>query len=99
MSFRISKVLIMGVGAIAGAFLAPAGLSAVGFSSTRPVAGSMAARWQAGIGNVASGSLFSVAQSAAMGGGMSSAVSAAGAMAGAATAAAAAFWSSIRRRR
>lgn len=43
-------------------------LSAVGFSPIGPVAGSVAAGWQASIGAVEAGSLFSVLQSIAMGG-------------------------------
>ena len=46
----------------------PAILGAVGFSSIGPVAGSAAAAWQASIGSVAAGSVFTVLQSAAMGG-------------------------------
>lgn len=40
----------------------------MGFSALGPVAGSFAAGWQAGIGYVATGSLFAFLQSAAMGG-------------------------------
>ena len=55
-------------GAIAGAASAGAaalGLSAVGFTSGGVAAGSVAAGIQAGIGNVAGGSLFALAQSVA----------------------------------
>jgi hypothetical protein len=44
-----------------------AAMSLVGFSSAGPVAGSLAAAWQASIGNVVAGSLFSTVQGAAMG--------------------------------
>ena len=40
----------------------------IGFGAAGPVAGSIAAGIQAGIGNVAAGSLFATLQSAAMGG-------------------------------
>lgn len=43
-------------------------LGAIGFSAIGPVAGSMAAGWQASIGAVEAGSLFALCQSAAMGG-------------------------------
>ena len=45
----------------------PAILAAAGFSSIGPVAGSAAAAWQASMGTVVAGSLFSFLQSAAMG--------------------------------
>jgi hypothetical protein len=47
--------------------LAPLLLRLVGFSSIGPVAGTWAAGFQAGIGNVAAGSAFAVAQGVAMG--------------------------------
>jgi len=43
-------------------------LGAIGFSAIGPVAGSVAAGWQASIGIVEAGSLFALCQSAAMGG-------------------------------
>ena len=43
-------------------------LGAIGFSPIGPVAGSIAAGWQASIGSVAAGSFFAFLQSAAMGG-------------------------------
>ena len=43
-------------------------LGAMGFSAVGPVAGSIAAGWQASLGSVVSGSLFSFLQGAAMGG-------------------------------
>lgn len=43
-------------------------LGAIGFSALGPVAGSVAAGWQASIGLVEAGSLFALCQSAAMGG-------------------------------
>ncbi|KAI4121001.1 MAG: hypothetical protein LQ338_006624, partial [Usnochroma carphineum] len=46
----------------------PAILGAIGFSAIGPVAGSIAAGWQATMGSVAAGSLFAFLQSAAMGG-------------------------------
>lgn len=46
----------------------PAILGAIGFSAAGPVAGSIAAGWQASIGSVVAGSLFAFLQSAAMGG-------------------------------
>ncbi len=46
----------------------PAILSAIGFSASGPLLGSVAAGWQASIGSVAAGSLFAFLQSAAMGG-------------------------------
>jgi len=77
----------MGAGAIAGTLLTPvvvpAGLSLIGFGATGPVAGSMAAVWQASIGNVAVGSVFSTIQSAAMGGAIPTVVNAVGAVAAA----------------
>ncbi|CAD8191486.1 unnamed protein product [Paramecium pentaurelia] len=50
---------------------AKVGLMAAGFSSIGPVAGSLAAASQAGVGNVVAGSIFSIAQSVAMTGVMS----------------------------
>ncbi|KAF7504452.1 hypothetical protein GJ744_002189 [Endocarpon pusillum] len=50
------------------ALASPAILGAVGFSAVGPVAGSIAAGWQATMGSVAAASLFSFLQSAAMGG-------------------------------
>jgi len=46
----------------------PVMLSAIGFSSIGPVAGSLAAAWQSLIGTVAAGTPFALLQSAAMGG-------------------------------
>jgi len=90
----LTALAIGAVGTTAGAFLAPvvltAGLGVIGFSAVGPVAGSIAAGLQAGIGNVAAGSLFAMAQSAAMGGAVSSVVTAAGALGGGGAAAAAA---------
>ncbi|TFK97591.1 hypothetical protein BDV98DRAFT_574325 [Pterulicium gracile] len=57
-------------GAIVTPLLGPAVLGIVGFSSAGPVAGSIAAYIQAGIGNVAVGSAFAGAQAAAMGAGV-----------------------------
>lgn len=61
---------IAGLGVVSVApmiFLGPV-LGAVGFGAAGPIAGTAAAAWQAGIGNVAGGSLFAMCQSAAMGG-------------------------------
>ncbi|KAK7685295.1 hypothetical protein QCA50_011658 [Cerrena zonata] len=67
-----SKAVILvgtaAVGACVAPFLAPPALGVVGFSAAGPVAGSMAAGLQAGMGNVVAGSAFSVAQSVAIGG-------------------------------
>ncbi|KAJ7704336.1 hypothetical protein B0H17DRAFT_1175538 [Mycena rosella] len=57
-----------GLGAAATALLAAPVLGMVGFSSIGPVAGTLAAGIQAGIGSVTAGSSFAVAQSIAMGG-------------------------------
>jgi len=90
----LTAVALGAAGITAGAVLAPvvltAGLGVIGFSAAGPVAGKIAAGLQAGIGNVAAGSLFAMAQSAAMGGAVSSVVAAAGALGGGGTAAAAA---------
>lgn len=45
----------------------PAILGALGFGAVGPVAGSIAAGWQASMGSVTAGSLFAFLQSAAMG--------------------------------
>ncbi|KAI0289369.1 hypothetical protein BC826DRAFT_1107084 [Russula brevipes] len=86
--------LAVGLGAMAGLLLTPVilpvAVSAIGFGAAGPIAGSVAAVWQASIGNVAAGSLFAVAQSIGMGGAISSIVTAIGASVGAASAAAAA---------
>ena len=60
--------LITGITIFALCLAMPAILGAIGFSATGPVLGSVAAGWQASIGSVAAGSLFSFLQSAAMGG-------------------------------
>ncbi|KAH8980744.1 hypothetical protein EDB86DRAFT_2978724 [Lactarius hatsudake] len=59
-------------------FAATAALGAVGFSAAGPVTGSIAAGIQAGIGNVAAGSLFATAQSVAMRGALSGVITAVG---------------------
>lgn len=51
-----------------GGIAAPTVISAAGFGSLGPAAGTAAAAWQASIGNVAAGSLFATLQSAGMGG-------------------------------
>ncbi|KAH9067535.1 hypothetical protein EDB87DRAFT_3643 [Lactarius vividus] len=79
----ILRLALGAAGATAGVFLVPlvttAGLGVVGFSAAGPVAGTMAAGIQAGIGNVAAGSLFATAQSVAMGGAIPSIITAIGA--------------------
>ncbi|KAH9081433.1 hypothetical protein EDB83DRAFT_543311 [Lactarius deliciosus] len=66
------RVILVAVGVTVGIVLtpvvAPAILYGLGFSAIGPVAGTTAATIQAGIGNVAAGSFFAMAQSAAMGG-------------------------------
>ena len=57
-----------GITLFALACATPAILGAVGFSAVGPVAGSIAAGWQASVGSVAAGSFFAFLQSAAMGG-------------------------------
>ncbi|KAI9778678.1 MAG: hypothetical protein M1816_003927 [Peltula sp. TS41687] len=57
-------------------------LGAVGFSAVGPVAGSVAAGWQASLGVVEAGSLFAWCQSVAMGGVAVNAIVAAGAAGG-----------------
>ncbi len=54
--------------AAVGGVAAPTVISAVGFGSLGPVAGTTAAAWQASIGNAAAGGLFATLQSAGMGG-------------------------------
>jgi hypothetical protein len=61
-------VIAAGVTLFALSLATPAILGAIGFSATGPVLGSMAAGWQASVGSVAAGSLFSFLQIAAMGG-------------------------------
>ncbi|KAI9465363.1 hypothetical protein BJY52DRAFT_1221020 [Lactarius psammicola] len=83
----IIPLVVIAAGATTGVVLtpivAPAALGVVGFSAAGPVAGTMAAGIQAGIGNVVAGSLFATAQSVAMGGAIPAVVSAAGAGLGA----------------
>jgi len=68
-------------GAVIGAagLLAVPILGAIGFSALGPVAGSVAAGWQASIGAVEAGSLFAICQSAAMGGAAAAGFASAGA--------------------
>ncbi|OCH93240.1 hypothetical protein OBBRIDRAFT_885642 [Obba rivulosa] len=77
--------LCAGLGALAVPVVAPLALGIAGFSAAGPVAGTLAAAWQASIGSVAAGSIFALCQSIAMGG----AIPAAGIVVGAAVAAAA----------
>ncbi|KAK0480317.1 adaptin N terminal region-domain-containing protein [Armillaria novae-zelandiae] len=62
----------IGASVVAGVVLTPvivpAALGIVGFGAAGPVAGTLAAVIQSGIGNVAAGSAFAVAQSIGMGG-------------------------------
>ena len=51
-----------------GCLAAPAALGPLGFAVTGPVAGSLAAAWQASMPLAQAGSLFSALQGAAMGG-------------------------------
>ena len=60
--------ILIGITLCALALAAPAILGAIGFSAAGPVAGSIAAGWQASMGSVVAGSLFAFLQSAAMGG-------------------------------
>ncbi|OCF54491.1 hypothetical protein L486_08040 [Kwoniella mangroviensis CBS 10435] len=62
-----AAVVTIGVVACPGLVVGPA-LNVVGFGSGGVQAGSVAAATQSAIGNVASGGLFSICQSAAMGG-------------------------------
>lgn len=61
-------MICIGVILFALACATPAIIGAIGFSAVGPVAGSILAGWQASMGNVVAGSLFSFLQSAAMGG-------------------------------
>lgn len=61
-------MICIGIILLALACATPAILGAIGFSAVGPVAGSIAAGWQASLGTVAAGSLFSFLQGAAMGG-------------------------------
>ncbi|KAI0289367.1 hypothetical protein BC826DRAFT_1107082 [Russula brevipes] len=80
----------IGAGAVVGTLLTPVvvpvSLGWIGFGAAGPLAGSLAAGWQASIGSVAAGSLFATAQSVAMGGAVPTIVSALGAGVGAAVA-------------
>ena len=77
------------VGLVAAPLLTTAAIGAVGFGAAGPIAGTAAAAWQASIGNVAAGSMFSLFQSAAIGGAGAGVVggisAAAGSIVGAAT--------------
>ncbi|KAK6512974.1 hypothetical protein TWF506_009136 [Arthrobotrys conoides] len=76
-----AKVVAYAAVPVVGYLGAPVILSAVGFSSVGPVAGSYAAAWQSSIGVVQAGSTFAALQSAAMTGGISAAGGAVGAVA------------------
>ncbi|CAL1709427.1 unnamed protein product [Somion occarium] len=69
---RIAHIIAASAAVIGGTFftplLAPAVVSVVGFSPAGPVAGSLAAAAQAGMGNVVAGSSFAIVQSIGMGG-------------------------------
>ncbi|KAK6343471.1 hypothetical protein TWF730_011060 [Orbilia blumenaviensis] len=58
-------LLAAGIPAVATGSV-PVVLGALGFGAAGPAAGSLAAAWQSSIGNVASGSLFALAQSIGM---------------------------------
>lgn len=60
--------LVTGLGAAGLFYAAPLGLGVIGFGTAGPIAGSLAAIWQASLGVVQAGSLFATLQSAAMGG-------------------------------
>ena len=68
-----------GITTSALAFATPLLLGIVGFSGIGPVAGTLAAAWQASIGSVVAGTPFALLQSAAMGGAAMSAVTGIGA--------------------
>ncbi|KAH9949143.1 hypothetical protein B0H21DRAFT_820333 [Amylocystis lapponica] len=95
-SKNLRTVATVAGGALAGAALAaaltPAILGLLGFGPAGPVAASIAAGIQSGIGSVSVGSLFALCQSIAMGGALPCGVYAAGAVIGLAIAAAAAFF-------
>ena len=81
----VAAALGVGVGvAVAG----PLALAAAGFTPLGVAAGSAAAGWQAGIGNVVAGTWFAAAQSAGAAGVAGSTSAAAGAAGGAACGAA-----------
>jgi hypothetical protein len=66
------EIGIIVLGAVTGAIVLMALttpiLAAIGFTATGPAAGSIAAAWEASLGNVAASSLFATLQSAQMGG-------------------------------
>ncbi|KAH8994542.1 hypothetical protein EDB92DRAFT_1849784 [Lactarius akahatsu] len=82
------NLFMAAAGAVLGVVLtpivAPVFLGIVGFGAAGPIAGTAAAAIQAGIGNVAAGSLFATAQSVAMGGSIPTVITAIGAGVGAA---------------
>ncbi|KAI0062765.1 hypothetical protein BV25DRAFT_1825308 [Artomyces pyxidatus] len=63
----IAAAVGLGAGAIITPIVAPAVVGLVGFGAAGPVAGTLAAGMQAGIGNVVAGSSFAVVQSIGMG--------------------------------
>jgi len=73
-----------GVISIAALITVPV-LGAIGFGTIGPVAGSVAAGWQASIGAVEAGSLFALCQSAAMGGAAATGLAVTGAATGVAS--------------
>ncbi|KAH9046770.1 hypothetical protein EDB84DRAFT_1464251 [Lactarius hengduanensis] len=81
------NLFMAAAGAVLGVVLTPivtpALLGLIGFSAAGPVVGTAAAAIQAGIGNVAAGSLFATAQSVAMGGSIPTVITAIGAGVGA----------------
>ena len=60
--------ILAGIIILALCLAMPVILGAIGFGAQGPIIGSIAAAWQASIGSVAAGSLFSFLQAAAMGG-------------------------------
>ena len=84
---RVATIL-GGITFLALTCAAPAILGAVGFNAAGPVAGSIAAAWQASMGTVAAGSFFAFLQSAAMGGAAMGMITGVGAVVGGVTIAA-----------
>ena len=64
----MERALVGGGIALGSIIAAPYALAAAGFTGTGVVAGSLAAGWQATVGNVAAGGLFAGLQSVSMGG-------------------------------
>ncbi|KAI0039764.1 hypothetical protein FA95DRAFT_1612312 [Auriscalpium vulgare] len=69
-ALAIAGLVGLAVGAIVTPIVAPAVVSVFGFGAAGPVAGSLAAGIQSGLGSVAVGSSFAIVQSIGMGGAM-----------------------------